>query len=324
MKISSNYDALDSALAGWHIPELPGELGAAIGGKPELGTVRTLVRQRLDLAAEDRSRVQIAIADWLYLLVRRNIRRGRAFELAEVLSTGSADCLGYARLFSVIGSEFGLELGVVEVLIDNAGRYVPHHVNLLNLADGTHRFIDAWYGSSNISHRRIGALVDGQLRDIDREQIHEVRDLRGLPGSCLEAIALYIRGNGYLAGDELDDAIECYSAAVELYPDNSRAYYNRAIARERKGEVEAAAPDYARALEDESSLIRVLATTYELEELIKLDEKGIGEREQAIYLRHRGFTTGECVGYDEIGHSYGISPEDVKKTISKVARLCTD
>jgi tetratricopeptide (TPR) repeat protein len=315
---------LSSPLADWHIPELPGELGGTGQQKLDLRAVRSLIRQRLGGDAEPRSRIQIAVSDWLYNLVRYNVKRGRAFELAEVLSTRRADCLGYARLLSVLGSGFGLELGVVEVLIDNAGRHVPHHVNLLNLADGTHRFIDAWYGSSNISHRRIGALVNGKPRDIDRDELREIGDLRGLPETCLEAITLYIKGNRCLERNELDEAIKYYSAAIELYPNNSRAYYNRAIAREGKGEVEGARLDYARALRDEASLIRILATTYELEGLIKLDEKGIGEQEQAIYLWHKGYKTGSCVGHDEIGHRYGISPEEVEKTIIGVERLCTD
>ena len=314
---------LSRALADWHIPELPDELGGAGGQKLDLGMMRTLVCQRLSGDAENRSRIQIAVSGWLYELVRRNVRRGRAFELGEVLSTRRADCLGYARLFSILGPGFGLVLGVVEVLMDNAGRYVPHHVNILNLADGTHRFIDAWYGSVNINHRRIGVLVNGKPRDVDREELSEIRDLGGLPETCVEAIALYIKGNRCLERNELDKAIKYYSAAVELYPNNSRAYYNRAIAHERKGDVEGARLDYARALKDESSLIRVLARIEELEELIRLDEKDISEEKQDIYLWHKGFKTGVRVGYEEIGHRYGISSEEVRRIVSTVESLCT-
>jgi len=312
---------LDSSLIGWQVPELPEEPGGSGGRTPELGAVKAIIRRRLSTNTGDMSRVQIAVSDWLYDLVRGNVRRGRAFELDEVLSTRRADCLGYARLFSALGAEFGLEIGVVEVLIDNAERYVPHHVGLLNLANGTHRFLDAWYGSRDIHHRRLGALVNGKPRDIDREELSEIRDLRGLPEACLEAITLYIKGNGCLARNDLDKAIDYYSAAIRLYPGNSRAYYNRAIAREAKGE-SAAEADYAQALHDESSLIRVLATTYGLEELIRLDEKGIGEWEQAIYLWHKGYKTGASAGYEEIGREYGVSPEDVKKIIDRVAGLC--
>ncbi len=298
--------------------------GDAIG-QPDLEAFRLLVSQRLaeDCDAENRSRIQVAVSDWLYCLVRSNVKRGRVFELDEVLFTRRADCLGYAKLFSALGSSFGLELGIVEVLIDNAGRYVPHHVNLLNLADGTCRFVDAWYGCDNISHRRIGALVNGRPKDIDREELSRIHDLKGLPDRCLDAITLYIKGNRCLERHELDKAIKYYSAAIELYPNNSRAFYNRAVARERKGEAEEAELDYARALGDELSLIRVLATTNELETLISLDEKDVSEQEQDIYLWHEDFKTGEPVGDEEIGRKYKISPEEVKRIVSRVESLCT-
>ena len=314
---------LDSTLTGWHIPGLPAELEGITTQKLDLEAVGFLISQRLASDAENRSWLEIAASDWLYSLVRSNVKRGRAFELDEVLSTKHADCLGYAKLLSTLGSNFGLELGVAEVLIDNAGRYVPHHVNLLNLSDGTYRFIDAWYGYNNISHQRIGALVNGMPRDVDMEELSGIYDLKGLPDHCLKAITLYIKGNRCLERGELDKAIEYYSKATELYPNNSRAFYNRALAHERKGETEEALLDYAQALKDESSLIRVLATTDELESLIRLDEKGISEEEQDIYLWHKGFKTGVPVRYEEIGQKYRISSEDVKQIISKVESLCT-
>jgi tetratricopeptide (TPR) repeat protein len=315
---------LESALACWHIPELPAELGT--GEKPDLEAIRLRTSQMLaeDRGPEDRSRIQIAISDWLYCLVRSNVKRGHAFELDEVLSTRHADCLGYAKLFSALAPGFGLELGIVEVLIDNAGRYVPHHVNLLNLGGGSRRFIDAWYGSGNISHRRIGAFVEGRPKDIDREELGAVQELRELPDHCIDAITLYIKGNRCGERGKLDEAIQRYSEAIDLYPNNSRAFYNRALAYESKGETEKANLDYGEALKDESGIIRVLATIDELEHLISLDEADISEEQQDIYLWHKGFKTGYQVGYDEIAHKYKISPDDVKRIISKVEGRCTN
>ena len=316
---------LDSALASWYIPELPYELRDSTTQKIDLEAVGFLISQKLAKARdeEEASGIQIVISDWLYDLVRSNVKRGRVFELDDVLSTGRADCLGYTKLFSAIGPRFSLSLGIVEVLIDNAGRYVPHHVNILNLANGANRFVDAWYGSSNVRHRRIGALVDGVPRDIDEEELSGTRNLRGLPDHCIDAITLYIQGNRFLERDELDQAIKYYSEAIDLYPNNSRAFYNHALAHDRKGNAEKAKLDYAHALKDESSLIRVLATIGELEDLIKLDDEGIGELEQDIYLWHKGFKTGEQAGYEEIARRYKISPEEVKSIISRVESLCT-
>ena len=286
-------------------------------------SIGRLLEQRLTENTDDRSPVQVAVAHWLYCLVRCNVKRGRAFELDEVLATGRADCLGYAKLFSAIGNRFGLELGIVEILVDNMGRYVPHHANLLNLDNKAYRFIDAWYGSPNINHRRIGALVGGKPRVIHRDELAEISDLKGLPDRCIEAITLYVRGNRCLEKGELDEAIRLYSEALMLYPDNSRAFYNRALAHERKGAVEAARLDYDKAFRDEASLIRVLAKIDELEPLITLDEKDISEEKQDIYLWHKGFKTGVPASYEEIAQRNRISPESVQEIIVEVENLCT-
>lgn len=263
------------------------------------------------------------MSNWVYDLVRANVKRGRFFELDDVLRTGRADCLGYARLLSVVGPLFGVDFGVVEVIVDNAGRYVPHHVSLVNLSDGTRRFIDPWYGSTDIVHRRLGALADGKLRDLDSEELDGVRQLRGLPNRCVEAIVLYIRGNRLLDRDELDGAIELYSEAIRLYPNNTRAHYNRALARDRKGDAEAAQLDYAEALKDERGLARVLATVDELERLIELDDNGIDEKAQGIFLWNKGFRTGEPAGYEEIAAAHGMSANQVGRVVSAVERVCT-
>lgn len=317
-------DNLDRALTSWRVPEPPSELKEAGVNQYHLQTIRALAAERLAGArsTENRSTIENAIADWLYDLVRRNVKRGRVFELDEVLASRRADCLGYARLFAALGPRFGLELGVVEVVVDNAGRCVPHHVNLLNLSNGTRRFIDAWYGSKDIGHRRIGALVDGRPRDIDQGELGEVRDLTGLPEHCVDAISLYIKGNGHLERGELDEAIRYYTRAIGLYPNNTRAFYNRALAHDGRGEAGEAVLDYAEALKDESSTARVLASIEEIEGLLKLDEEGINEEEQDIYLWHRGFKTGEEVGCEELGRKYGIPPEEIAEIVLRVETLC--
>ena len=49
----------------------------------------------------------------------------------------------------------------------------------------------------------------------------------------------------------------------------------------------------------------------------------ISEEKQDIYLWHKGFKTGEQIGYEEISRKYGISPMSVKEVIARVESLCT-
>ncbi len=320
LSVDSSKLALSTleALPSWRLPEIPALLGEPVR---RLAGAASQISARLEKERPDH-RLHLAAAGWLYDLVRSNVKRGRAFELDEVLATGRADCLGYARLFRALGPHFGLELGVVEVLVDNAGRCVPHHAALFSLPDGTYRFLDPWYGSKDISHRRLGALVGGRPQDIGRKDLNHVSRLCGLPEPCIEAIALYIRGNHCLQEGKLDMAIERYSAAIALYPHNSRALYNRALAYERKGETSKARQDYAEAVKDERSLIRIMASTAGLEDLIRLDDAGIGEREQEIYLWHRGYRTGVPVGCEEISLKAGLPAARVSEIVRGVESRC--
>ena len=102
---------------------------------------------------------QKLMIEWLYASIRRNIKRGRIFDLREVLATGKADCLGYAKLLTVLGRHCGLDLGVVEVIVDTRGIIVPHTATLVRLADGKPQIVDFWYGSTDSWHQRLGLSV---------------------------------------------------------------------------------------------------------------------------------------------------------------------
>ena len=147
---------IERSLARWAIPPIPEVLSPTLGkpyGVSEMGRrLADRIKRTQDMV--ERSRIAQEAADWLYDLVRRNIKRGRVFQLSEVLREGYADCVGYASLFHILGSRFGLDIGVVEVVVDNGGRYVPHCANLFTPPLGGMRFIDLWYGSKDIGHRR--------------------------------------------------------------------------------------------------------------------------------------------------------------------------
>jgi tetratricopeptide (TPR) repeat protein len=305
------------------MPKIPEEFDENSNKQPELEILSHLAVQRLanEIDTKRRSQIEMAVLDWLYDFVRANVKRGRAFELDEVIASQHADCLGYAKLLNALSFEFGLNLGIIEVLIDNAAEYVPHHINILNLSNGTYRFIDIWYGSKDINHQRIAALVDGKPGDIGREELDKIKHIEGLPEYCLEAITFYIQGNRCLERNKLDEAVDYYTKAIEMYPNNTRAFYNRALAFERKGEISKAEEDYLQAFKDEGSLARVLARVDRIERLIELDEKSISEREQDIYLWHKGFKTGKEVGFEEIAQKYGIPKKQAEEIVSKIDRV---
>ena len=277
---------------------------------------------------------ELAMLNWLYDSIKRNVKRGRIFQLRDVLHHQQADCLGYAKLLSSLGQRFGLDISIVEVVIDNGGRYTPHYVNLLKSSTARRQFMDLWYGSRDVRHRRIGAQVkEGRIwrtKDLDWDELEEVEDIRGLPSTSVDGITHYILGNRHLERgirdadrEELDSAIAHYSKAINLYPGYARAYFNRAVAYENEGKYEEAVLDYAQALRDEASQIRVLATEHEeVIQLMELDRANIGMKEQEIYLLRRGFITGEQMSSAAIAERYGIPEREVGDIISAIETKC--
>lgn len=269
---------------------------------------------------------KIKAVDWLYELIRANVKRGRVFDLVKVLREGIADCLGYAKLFTLLARRLGLDAGVIEVVIDNSGRYVPHTAALVRLSRQRWRCLDLWYGSNNIRHRRIGLRVKQggtwQTADIDQPKPASL-EVSYLADSCINAVTLYIRGNRHLSRQEFASAIRCYSKAIELYPGNARFFYNRAVAYDNSGRPEKAAADYRQALSDESAVTRLLAREHDgVISLINLDAEGIDKLAQEMYLLHRGFTTGKASRLEFLARRFGFSKKETEAILSATeARL---
>ena len=123
-------DQVEIVINAWHRPRLPDRFKylAPTSSDSSVLELAHLVRERLVEVQRERhkSRLEVELVSWLCDFIRINVKRGRVFDLREVLQGGSADCLGYVKLFTLLGRLFGLDAGAVEVVIDNAGRYVPH------------------------------------------------------------------------------------------------------------------------------------------------------------------------------------------------------
>jgi tetratricopeptide (TPR) repeat protein len=312
------------ALSSWLKIALPAELNRQIGTRETQDFWETgrLISQKLDSTRSSRTKaiLEKLTAGWLYDFIRLNIKRGRFFNLREVSNTGLADCLGYAKVFTVLGRYCGLDAGVVEVVIDNRGRIVPHTAVLVRNSGGRKQIIDFWYGSLNIKHRRLGLRVKKEnkwtINDLDNRLMNSFEDINYLPDVCVYAITLYVEGNRFLKEKQFPYAIAKYSQAIRRYPQNARFYYNRALAYENLGQPEKANKDYARSLRDDADIIRTLATQpVEIVELLRLDEKNIPEVAQQIFLLSRGFITGRKVSAEKIARKMGLSTAEVENIL---------
>lgn len=323
-------EQIEAIINSWQRPGLPTGLKelTQLSGRENAAELPQLVRKRLAKIQSSRHKrqLEVKVIGWLYDFIRTNVKRGRVFDLRQVLQQGGADCLGYAKLFTLLGRLFGLDAGVIEVVMDNKGRLVPHTAILVRLSDGHLRFLDLWYGSNNIKHKRVGLQVKhGERWRIEDVELNNLKEVCYLPDRCVDAITLYIRGNQYLNRQEFDSAIKLYSKAIELYPGNARFFYNRAVAYENLGEHEKATADYAQALRDDAAIIRVLAMEHdEVTSLLDLDAKGIDSLAQEMYLLYKGFTTGKEATPAAVARRFGLSEAESRAILSSVeAKLAT-
>jgi tetratricopeptide (TPR) repeat protein len=322
---SPSREKLESSFASWSLPLLPEDFRGLAAGR-DGNNVLTLCSlfnstEKLTEGVSRQKTLEFLIVDWLYTLIRANIKRGRYFELDQVLKCQLADCLGYVKVFTLLGRLCGLPTGAVEVTIDNRGRRAPHTAALVILPDGARRFIDFWYGSTNIRHRKLGLSVETdngwKVADVALKDLGTYSGVSYLPDYCVDALTFYVRGNRFLKNGQFREAIEEYSRAIELYPLNSRVFYNRAIACESLGEQDKARKDYARALIDEAAVERTSATqAEEVETLINLDSAGLSERDQHVYLLHTGFVTGRRTSPPALARKLRLS---VKKVLTILA-----
>ena len=322
-----DIEQVAAVINNWQRPELPDRLKdlTRLSGRESVVELCQLVRESLSRVQNGRykSQLEVELIGWLYDFIRANVKRGRVFDLCQVLRQGRADCLGYAKLFALIGRLFGLDAGVIEVVIDNGGRLVPHTAILVRLADGRLRFVDLWYGSKSIRHKRVGVQVKHggrwRIEDLEVKELDSQQEVCYLPYCCVDAITLYVRGNRHLNRQEYDSAVEQYSKSIELYPGNARFFYNRAIAYENLGEHGKAEADYSQALRDDASIIRILAIEHdEVTSLVDLDARGIDNLAQEMYLLYQGFTTGRKVTPAAVARRFGLSEKETRAVLSSV------
>ena len=317
-------ELVDVVINGWQRPRLPDKLRQLTLDIDESNLVESAHRIRGGLieiqSVHKRGQLEVELINWLYDFIRANVKRGRVFDLRAVLLGDSADCLGYAKIFTLLGRLFSLDAGIIEIVVDNAGRYVPHTAVLVRLSDGRLRFIDLWYGSKNIRHKRIGLQIkQGGVWRVEDVEMSNRGEKCYLPDSCVDAITLYIYGNRHLERQEFGNAVKCYSEGIRLYPGNARFFYNRAVAYENLGEHEKAEADYAQALCDDAAMIRILATEYdEVTSLLNLDVRGVASLEQDMYLLYRGFITGKEVQLSKVARKFGLSETKAKASLSLV------
>jgi hypothetical protein len=98
---------LESVINGWHKPRWPQGLKPILptSGKSSVVELACLAKAKVSemQCSSYKRRLEVMLISWLYDLIRINVKRGRVFDLRQVFLQSSADCLGYAKLFTLLG-----------------------------------------------------------------------------------------------------------------------------------------------------------------------------------------------------------------------------
>ena len=90
-------------------------------------------------------------------------------------------------------------------------------------------------------------MVDGIRKVVDKIQ-SQTDSSSEVPEDELRAELAFQQGNVFMMLKQIDKALERYSYAIELNPNNASTYSNRGVAYHNKGEYDRAIRDYTEAI----------------------------------------------------------------------------
>ncbi|MEJ2704774.1 MAG: tetratricopeptide repeat protein, partial [Sedimentisphaerales bacterium] len=179
------------------------------------------------------------------------------FELADIIKTKQAQCLGYSQLVYILGYSLNLPVRVIDVLELHSSEPLPsrfsHVACLVNLADGRSIMVDLVPGgfiSRPFTLEEEFAKVGNywELKDESNPlKIHrriQIRDRNGLIAHVHDN-----RGNVYTDSGQFDKALSEYAKAIELNPTYAEAYNNRGGVYADLGQFDRAISERTRAIE---------------------------------------------------------------------------
>ena len=93
------------------------------------------------------------------------------------------------------------------------------------------------------------SVVEG-IRKVVNEMQSQAKPSPSITPEEIETLAFlaFHRGNFLLMLKQIDEALKAYSRAIELSPNNAKAYNNRGVAYRKKGKLDLAVKDYTKAI----------------------------------------------------------------------------
>jgi regulator of sirC expression with transglutaminase-like and TPR domain len=177
----------------------------------------------------------------------------QCFDLAHIINTRNANCVGYSSLFYILGESIGLSIQVIEVQTDSQGQDMNHLACIVHLSDGTEIMADL-IGGGFISKRfrfldefsKAGGLYVLKQKN---NPLHLHRKVALLDRDGFASIIYSQRANHKGSGGKNAEALNDINKAIALNPINVRALCFRAILNKRLRKYPDAISDATKAIE---------------------------------------------------------------------------
>ena len=227
---------------------------AVLAGK--LAQAKQNTTSQSDIAAVERDVTRQLVAQIIRRIEPDTAEPG-IFDLADVVESHKAQCLGFSQVFYITANSIGLSAKAVNVLELEERNALPpgasHVADIVELSDGKTIMINSVAGG-HIS--RPFVMMDIFEIAGNYLQLKNNRHLPGIYGKIQildeKGLIAYIFNNravGHIKEGQFQVAIIDSSKAIILYPVLAEAWNNRGIAYRKMDRIRQAISDYTRAIE---------------------------------------------------------------------------
>ncbi|MEW6534339.1 MAG: GNAT family N-acetyltransferase [Candidatus Auribacterota bacterium] len=187
-------------------------------------------------SVQERTALESTLVDWLSSLIRSQFSPAEEInELSDMFEKKQANCLGYCKLFDMIGSRFGLDIHKVILEYEIDGYVELHAANLIKFSDGTMKIHNIPKPPENAKLNGIIASVTSagttqhNLISPSRFQYLTQDMVSGVSQTTLDAFLFVSRAKQAFITGNIDAAFENMTRAYQLDQDNAYIASNMAV-----------------------------------------------------------------------------------------------
>ena len=204
------------------------------------------------------AQIEKTITKQIHSMITEHIQSDyEIFELPDIINKTRANCLGFTQLFYILATSVGLRIQPINIIeFQSAFPEMPgaaHIACIVRLADNSIIMVNPVPNGSisNAFYLSEKYTTTGTCLQLNNKNnpLNLYRSIQLLNGDGLLSQLYNSRGCECSKNNQPEQAVTCFTKAIELNPDYAQAYNNRGVAYRKTGLLENALSDYARSVE---------------------------------------------------------------------------